>query len=194
MLCFVFCTAHIAANYKFDALFCILRCTHCSTLLKADSEQKAMHTTYCSTQNLHFSSTNTTIRMLSAPSKMICNAQWSIARWYIVHFALQWSLGLPWGDGAAKGTEFRFQRQPPPHIPPIPLPTQPSSPPANARTTSLLIHYAVCTLYDSLCSGFNLASLQTVNEGSQRNFVMKPKLSKLAQMTKVAQTIPEKPW
>ena len=191
MIYSVFYTAHIASHCIFQA-FSKLQIP-CFVLLKADSEQKAMHTTYCSTQNLHFSSTNTTIRMLSAPSKMICNAQWSIARWYIVHFALQWSLGLPWGDGAAKGTEFRFQRQPPPppHIPPIPLPTQPSSPPANARTTSLLIHYAVCTLYDSLCSGFNLASLQTVNEGSQRNFVMKPKLSKLAQMTKMAQTIPE---
>ena len=154
MLCFVFCTAHIAANYKFDALFCILRCTHCSTLLKADSEQKAMHTTYCSTQNLHFSSTNTTIRMLSAPSKMICNAQWSIARWYIVHFALQWSLGLPWGDGAAKGTEFRFQRQHPPPPISLPSPFPPNQVPLQLMREPLRCWYimrsVLCTTHSAL--------------------------------------------
>ena len=55
MIYSVFYTAHIASHCIFQA-FSKLQIP-CFVLLKADSEQKAMHTTYCSTQNLHFSFT-----------------------------------------------------------------------------------------------------------------------------------------
>ena len=45
---------------EFAHILCIVlyfSLLNCSTLLKADSEQKAMHTTYCSPQSLHFSFT-----------------------------------------------------------------------------------------------------------------------------------------
>ena len=60
MLCSVFCAAHTAA--------------HCSKLIvnkRQCTQHIAQHKIY------------------TFPPPMICNAQWSIARWYIVHFALQ---------------------------------------------------------------------------------------------------------